>query len=51
MVAAGLTPTDPVRWWLAARRVEATRQQEGDTGGQIEVVDGEDSTALGGGSP
>lgn len=48
MVAAGLTPTDPVRWWLAARRVEVSRQQDGDTGGQIEVVDGDDA-ALGGG--
>jgi len=51
MIDAGLTPTDPVRWWLAHRRVRATREQARDDGGQIEVVDGEDSAALGGGSP
>lgn len=53
MVDAGLSPRDPVRWWLAYQRERRERQREqgGQAGGQdIQVVDdGAGDAALGGG--
>ena len=40
MIDAGLSPRDPVRWWLAlaAEREREQREDAGRGGGDIEVL-------------
>lgn len=47
MIEAGLSPTDPARWWLAYVVEQAEReqnQQQHQESGNIKVVDDESPT-------